>query len=157
MKGRACALLVYHQEYPLRDLRPLLDRLGIESVRARSCAEARLLLASPAPPCLVFTDTDLPDGSWAESVTFAARICRPVPVIVVSRALDRALCLDSLETGAAEFIVPPFRAADVAYVVEGALLGLLFCPARSALTPAEVAPNAHNHAGKKEQGFEYLS
>jgi DNA-binding NtrC family response regulator len=157
MKDRACALLVYDQEHPLSDLKLLLDRLGIESLRARSCAEARQLLTSPTSPHLAFTDTDLPDGSWAETVSFAARIRRPVPVIVVSRALDRSLCLDSFETGAAEFIVPPFRTADVAHVVEGALLGFLFCPARSALTPTEVTPDAQNHAGTKEQGFEYLS
>jgi len=157
MKGQACALLVYDQEYPLRDLRMLLDRLGIESLRARNCAEARLVLASPTPPRLAFTDTDLPDGTWAETVNFAARIRRPVPVVVVSRALDRSLCLDSLETGAAEFIVPPFRDADVAYVVEGALLGCLICPRQPALAPTEVTPDTRNHAGTKEQGAEHLS
>jgi DNA-binding NtrC family response regulator len=156
MKDRACALLVYDQEDPLSDLSLLLDRLGIESLRARSCAEARLLLASPMTLHLAFTHTELPDGSWAETVNFAARIRRPVPVIVVSSTLDRSLCLDSLETGAAEFIVPPFRDADLAYVVEGALLGLLFSPARSALTPTEMTPDTRNRAGTKKQGIEYL-
>ena len=156
MKDRASALLVYDQEYPLKDLRLLLDQLGVESVRARSCAEARLVLASPIPLHLAFTDTDLPDGSWTEAVSFAARIRRRVPVIVVSRTLDRSLCLDSLETGAAEFIVPPFRNADVAYVVEGALLGFLLCPSRPALTPTEVAPDTRNHATTKLPNL-YLS
>ena len=142
MKNRTSALLVYDQKYPLSDLQLLLDRLGFESLRARSCAEARLFLASPAPPHLAFTDTDLPDGGWAETVSFAAGVRRPVPVIVVSRAVDLSLYLDSLDAGAAEFIVPPFRDADVTYVTQGVLLGgsptasaFLLCHGRPNLPP----------------------
>jgi FixJ family two-component response regulator len=44
------------------------------------------------------------------------------PVVVVSRLVDLDLYLDVLESGASDFIVPPFQASDVAYVVSGALL-----------------------------------
>lgn len=59
MKDKASALLVHDYEYPLGDLRPLLDRLGFDTRRARSCAEANFVLAWPEPPTVVFTDTDL--------------------------------------------------------------------------------------------------
>ena len=142
MKNQTSALLVYDEDYPLSDLRPLLDRIGFECLRARSCAEAKPMLSSPTPPLLAFTDTKLPDGGWAETVSFAAAIRRPVPVVVVSRAVDLSLYLDSLEAGAAEFIVPPFRDADLTYVVKGVLLNranpastFLLCPVSPFLAP----------------------
>ncbi|HEV2383309.1 MAG TPA: response regulator [Terriglobia bacterium] len=122
MKDKASALLVHDYEYPLRDLRPLLDRLGFDTRRARSCAEANFALAWPEPPTVVFTDTDLPDGSWTEIVALASQARSPVPVIVVSNAVDLSLYLDALEGGATEFIVPPFRDADINYVLQGAMM-----------------------------------
>ena len=73
----------------------------------------------------MFTDTDLPDGGWTETVAFAGRARPPVPVIVVSRVVDIRLYLDAMEGGATEFIVPPFREADVKYVVRGAAINTL--------------------------------
>ena len=46
---------------------------------------------------------------------------RAIPVIVVSRFVDIDLYLKALESGASDFIVPPFSAADVAYVVRTAI------------------------------------
>lgn len=162
MKDPTSALLVYDHEYPLSDLRLLLDRLGFESLRARSCAEARRLLASPAPPHLAFTDTHLLDGGWAETVSFAARVRRPVPVIVVSRTVDLTLYLDALESGAAEFIVPPFRDADVSFVTEGALLSGTRTASASLRCPAQPAPTHRGDTGRSEslpaeKGIENLS
>jgi FixJ family two-component response regulator len=45
----------------------------------------------------------------------------PVPVIVVSPFVDVDLYLDSMESGASDFIVPPFLCTDVAYVVMTAI------------------------------------
>jgi len=116
------ALLVHEYEYPLADLRPPLTRLGFRNQRARSCGEARYFLGSPRPPALVFTDTDLPDGNWTDTVAFARRARPPVSVIVVSRIVDVRLYLDAMEGGATEFIVPPFREADLDYVVRSAAM-----------------------------------
>lgn len=115
----ASALLVHDYEYPLRDLIPLLKRLGLSSQRARSCAEARSVLASARPPGLIFTDTELPDGGWEETVALGSGAGSRVPVIVVSRVVDVSLYLDAIERGATEFIVPPFRDSEIAYVIQG--------------------------------------
>jgi DNA-binding NtrC family response regulator len=142
MKNRANALLVHDYEYPLSDLRPLLERLNFDTRRARSCAEANFVLAGSEPPAVVFTDTDLPDGSWTETVALASQTRSPVPVIVVSGAVDLSLYLDALESGAADFIVPPFRSGDISYVVQGAMMNgsrktsaFLSRPMQPSLTP----------------------
>ena len=59
-----------------------------------------------------------------KSLPFARRMPSPVPVVVVSRYVDVDLYLDALEKGAWDYIVPPFRAADLAYVVNGAIWAL---------------------------------
>jgi DNA-binding NtrC family response regulator len=122
MMENGSALLVHDYEYPLADLGAPLTRLGFRNLRARSCREARYFLGSARPPALVFTDTDLPDGGWTETVAFAGRARPPVPVIVVSRVVDIRLYLDAMEAGATEFMVPPFRESDVKYVVRGAAI-----------------------------------
>ena len=116
-------LLVHHQEEPWNHLIPLLEWLGITTLRASNCAEAERALASPEPHLLVLTEPVLPDGTWAEILALARRMPSPVPVVVVSRYVDVDLYLDALEKGAWDYIVPPFRAADLAYVVNGAILG----------------------------------
>jgi FixJ family two-component response regulator len=73
-------------------------------------------------PDLIFTDTALADGIWAEVEALAKRMLPRVPVIVVSGQVNVPLYLDALERGASDFIVPPFRDADLDHVVRGALL-----------------------------------
>ena|ERR1700752_2808837 len=116
------ALLVHNDEEPWTGLRPLLECQGIETSRVRSCAEAELVLQSAEPHLLVLTEPVLPDGTWAEILDLAGRTPSPVPVVVVSRYVDVDLYLDVLEKGAWDFIVPPFYASDLAYVVNGAIL-----------------------------------
>jgi two-component system, chemotaxis family, chemotaxis protein CheY len=122
MRSDSSVLLVHDYEYPLSDLWAPLKRLGFQRRRARSCAEASLALALAQPPVLLFTDTDLPDGGWAQTVALAAGARPPVPVIVVAKVVETCLYLDAIESGATEFIVPPFRESDVRYVVQGALM-----------------------------------
>lgn len=143
MKNKPSALLVHDYEYPLSDLKPLLERLGFDTRRARSCAEANFVLAWSESPAVVFTDTDLPDGNWTESLALASQTRLPVPVIVVSGAVDLSLYLDALESGAADFIVPPFHGSDIGYVVQSSMMGgtrrtsaFLSCPMQSSLMPS---------------------
>lgn len=116
------ALLVHEHEEPWTGLRLLLEWQGIETSRARSCAEAETLLRSPEPHLLVMTEPVLADGTWAEILDLARRSSSPTPVVVVSRYVDVDLYLDVLEKGGSDFIVPPFYASDLAYVVNGAIL-----------------------------------
>jgi DNA-binding NtrC family response regulator len=122
METRLRALLVHDQEEPWTGLKPLLERQGVATSRARSCAEAEWVLQSPEPNLLVLTEPVLPDGTWAEILALAGRGPSPVPVVVVSRYVDVDLYLDVLEKGGSDFIVPPFCASDLAYVVNGAIL-----------------------------------
>ncbi len=120
MQARVRALLVHDEERPVAELKPLLELQGIETTQARSCAEAESALACVEPPALIFTDTVLCDGTWTDVQSLVEHM--EVPVIVVSRFVDLPVYLDVLESGAADFIVPPFRETDVAWVVESALL-----------------------------------
>ena len=123
MRARIRALLVHYEEMPMTELKFVLDRLRIETSRARTCAEAEAALDGAEPPRLIFTDTVLTDGTWAKVTALAGKGRPALSVIVVSRQVDIPLYLDVLENGASEFIVPPFRDADVAQVVKGALGG----------------------------------
>jgi DNA-binding NtrC family response regulator len=121
MRARVQALLVQDEEGPWAELTALLQKHGLQTTQARNCAEAQVALRIH-PPSLVFTDAVLQDGTWADIQALAKGAGRAMPVIVVSRFVDIPLYLDVLEKGAADFIVPPFRGADIAYVVKGALL-----------------------------------
>ncbi|MGH9353465.1 MAG: response regulator [Terriglobia bacterium] len=122
MQARVRALLVHDEEKPLAELEPFLEEHGIEASRARNCAQAEAALTGLQPPALIFTDTVFTDGNWADVEALAERQRPAVPVIVVSRLVDLPLDLQVLESGASDFIVPPFREADLAWVLEGVLL-----------------------------------
>jgi len=121
-------LLICGDESALQGVKPLLSKPDIEMLSVRSCADARRLLQRVPPPGLIFTDTRLPDGSWAHVRAMAAGLVFPVPVIVASRVVDMNLYLDVLESGAADFIVPPFAERDLAYVMQGAILSVTRYP-----------------------------
>jgi FixJ family two-component response regulator len=70
---------------------------------------------------LVFTDPQLPDGTWADIVVMAEKAKLPVNVIVVARLVDTRFYVEAIETGAFDFLAPPFNATDLAYVVRSAL------------------------------------
>ena len=74
---------------------------------------------NPAP--LVFTDTQLLDGTWADILAAAEKAAEPVNVIVVARVVDTRFSIEAIETGAFDFLAPPFVATDLAHVVRSAL------------------------------------
>jgi DNA-binding response OmpR family regulator len=55
----------------------------------------------------------------------AARLPAPADVILVSRLVDDGLYISALESGALDFVVPPFNPSDVAYVIGNALRDLV--------------------------------
>jgi two-component system, OmpR family, response regulator len=119
---RLWALLVYDAEEPLKAVEQILRDQGMGTRRVRRCSEAIAALGDSDPPKLVVTDTSLPDGGW--SAVLKATCARPSypPLIMVSRLADIRLYLDVMEGGAYDFVVPPLASAEVAYVVNGALL-----------------------------------
>lgn len=111
------ALLLHSWRDPLRTLRQALDSQGVKTLQARNCAEATRLLQDSDPPPLLFTDTHLPDGNWADAIRIARKAPEPVSVIVVSRVVDVPLYVEALQSGAFDFISPPFEQAELAHVV----------------------------------------
>jgi DNA-binding NtrC family response regulator len=105
----------------------------------RNCAEARTALRGRAAPVLVFTDTLLADGTWADVLKVACAAPITTPVIVVSRFVDIRLYFDVLENSAHDFAVPPFAPADLTYIVRGTVLKVRSATsARPATAPARV-------------------
>jgi DNA-binding NtrC family response regulator len=115
------ALLVHHNSETLATLKGALERQGMHIIHAQSRAQARRMLGGLDPVPLVFTDKQLPDGTWADILAVAEKAAQPVNVIVVARVVDTRFYVETIETGAFDFLAPPFNATDLAYVVRSAL------------------------------------
>ena len=127
MNEQIFALLVQTQRSLNVALKLALHGTGIQTRHVRSCAEARQVLVGRAcgfadrlpRPHVIFTDSTLPDGTWADIVSLADQCPRPLNVVVVSPELDVDLYLKVLEGGVFDFIVPPFAGADLLHIVNG--------------------------------------
>lgn len=134
MTEKTQALVVHHNSETLATLKGALERQGMHIIHAESRAQAKRLLGGLNPVPLVFTETQLPDGTWADILAAAEKASRPVNVIVVARVVDTRFYVEAIETGAFDFLAPPFNATDLAYVV------------RSALDNAVARRSTHPHA-----------
>ena len=114
------ALLIFNQAKPYNDVEAALEKLAVPTGRAQTLAEACQVLSRVNPPLLVFTDSELPDGNWADVVSLSARASSPVTVIVVGQEIDTKLYASVIEVGAYDFIAPPFDALDLARMVRRA-------------------------------------
>lgn len=99
-------------------LQNVLKDAGVEVHFAESCAEVQKILKGLKIPEVLFADTDLPDGTWMDILALAKRAHQCVPVVVVSRVVDVNLYITALESGASDFIVPPFYRQDIAHVLQ---------------------------------------
>jgi DNA-binding NtrC family response regulator len=136
MQENVKALLVHHNSETLAALKGALERLGMSTIQAESRAHAKRLLGGLNPAPLVFTDTQLPDGTWADVLALASKAARPVNVIVVARVVNTRFYVEAIETGAFDFLAPPFNATDLAYVVRTAMDNAVARrAARSAVAP----------------------
>ncbi len=115
------ALLVHQNSETLRALQYALESQGVRVSQAGSRAEAKRMLGGSNPAPLVFTDPQLPDGTWADILSVAEKALLPVNVIVVSRLVDTRFYVQVIEAGAYDFITPPFNATDLAYVLRSAV------------------------------------
>ena len=137
MAQHVSGLLVYDQSLPLELLRTALNDRSLCAGRARTCEEARHLIEATEPQ-LIFTDVNLPDGTWADVVRSADAANAPANVIVVSRNEDTKLYIKTMEAGAFDFIMPPFEKQSLEHVVRCALSNSL--TRRSNLMVAHAAP-----------------
>jgi len=121
MELRGKALLVRRDDGFFGELRQVLDSLGLEAVRVSNCKELKSRLQDGGPFLTVFTEATLPDGGYRDVCRIASQPAKPLPVIVVSPFVDIDLYLDSMESGASDFIVPPFLCTDIAHVLMAAI------------------------------------
>jgi DNA-binding NtrC family response regulator len=121
MKTVRSVLLVHNEPEAFRGLEEMLHELEIRTSHAHACAEARSMLKQTYPVDAVLTDVALPDGTWKGVIRSVRRMAKETPVIVMSRALNLKLYLDTQDAGAADFIVPPMAPHDLAYVLTSAM------------------------------------
>ena len=134
MRGTVTALLIFHRTEPYNDLEAALEKLAVRVGRVRSLAEAYDVLSTVNLPLLIFTESELPDGNWADVVSLSARASSPVNVIVLGQEIDTKLYVSVIEGGAFDFMAPPFEALGLAHVVH--------CAADNALMRRQAAPNS---------------
>lgn len=111
------ALLLYVQDEPLGTLKVMLEGQEVRAYRGRSCREAFAWLKSWKPPELIFTAITLPDGTWEDVLSLAAKMSRTTSVIVVDRWFDIQLYAEAVQRGAFDFIVPPFDRSNLVHIV----------------------------------------
>src|SRR5208282_3756537 len=100
MVERITALLVHQNSETLATLKGALERQGMRVAHAESRAQAKRMLGGLNPVPLVFTDTQLPDGTWADILAVAEKATQHVNVIVVARIVDTRFYVEAIETGA---------------------------------------------------------
>lgn len=110
------ALLLHVRSDLLQALQLALQDLSVKTSQASSCSEALHALAGSNPPELIFTDTQVLDGTWVDAVRLAEMAPTPVNVIVVSRLVDVHFYIEVIEAGAFDYIAPPFEASGLAHV-----------------------------------------
>ncbi len=121
MKEKILALLVHQNSPTLTALKAALEHQGLRVLQAETHAHAQRLLDGLNPVPLVFTDIQLPDGTWSDILALAEKATQPVNVIVVARVVDTRFYVEAIENGAFDFIAPPFMTPDLEYVVHSAL------------------------------------
>ena len=121
MKEQITALLLHKLGDSLGPLKLALEGQAMEVCWMRNCQEASTLLLGANPPHLVFTEIDLSDGTWADVVKLAVKAQKAVNVIVVARLADVRFYLETIVSGAFDFIVPPLTGDELGHVVRCAV------------------------------------
>ena len=135
MNWQISALLLHALGDSLGPLKLALEGQSVKVCWMRNCQEALPLLMGTNPPHLVFTETALPDGTWADVVNLAVKAQKAVNVIVVGRLVDVRLYLKTIVRGAFDFIVPPLTGDELAHVVRCAA-GNVFSRREAPTSPA---------------------
>ena len=120
LKRKVFALVVHDRPEPCQALKALLRRLGVDTFSVSGCADA-LLLLDQTHPHLIFTDTQLPDGTWIDLVNLTDGAAVPTCVILVGGSNDPEVSQAALNYGAFGFISPPFDAETISQILSQAL------------------------------------
>jgi DNA-binding NtrC family response regulator len=125
MREEISAILLHQATESQRRLKQALEERSIKVNWLRNYREALPLLREADPPHLVFTEANLPDGTWADVVKLALEALKPVRVIVVSRLINMRLYVETMTGGAFDFIVPPMTRDELAHVLACAVDNVL--------------------------------
>ena len=120
MKQNVFALVAHERPEPCESLKPILRRLGVDTFSVHRCADA-LRLLDQTHPHLIFTDTQLPDGSWIDLVNTVEGAAIPICVILVGSTKDPEMLQAAIRNGAFGFISPPFDDGAVSQLITQAM------------------------------------
>ena len=129
-EAEVTAILLYRPGEARDLLKLALESHWIQIHCLTTVQEALPLLRDANPPHLVFTEDTLPDGTWADIVTLAVKAQKAVNVIVISRLTDVRFYLETIVSGAFDFVVPPLTGFVLSHVVR--------CAAENASSRREV-------------------
>jgi DNA-binding NtrC family response regulator len=121
MDQQVSALVVNEDASMLQQLQVVLEDQQVNTRCARTCREAEAALALGKVPDIIFVGTSFSDGTWRDVLSMAQQASSRTGVVVTTRSADIRLYLDAMEEGAADYIVPPFAASDVAHIVRSAI------------------------------------
>ncbi len=108
----ATVLVVEDDELIASSLVRALQSKGYEASSTPTVAAA-IASITQATPDLVLLDLGLPDGDGDEVCTVVARRHPDVPVIVLTARREEADVVLGLEMGASDYVVKPFRLAEL--------------------------------------------
>ncbi len=123
MKQRRLAL-VAHTDRGLRSqVGAALDRYGVDTMYATSCAEVGVAVSSRRSPDVIFTGSSFANGHWRDVLALAHAAKPPVDVVLTIDEDERGaepdepgIQLDRLDAAAFDFVVLPFG-ADIGQVL----------------------------------------
>lgn len=114
-------ILVSSGDEVMQGLSQALDPCPLEIRPVKSCLEVEHEIGRSTTPEVIFTNLRLPDGDWKLVLQMGQQVPAGAEVIVVSRFVDVHLYLDTLEAGAFDFVVPPFRTVELGYIIVNAI------------------------------------
>lgn len=125
MNPEISALIISDGAATVAGLRRHLENLCATVRTVRSCGDAVFYLWSACPPHVVFTDTQLPDGTWSDVLAVAKKSPAAVSVVVISQLVDMYLYVETMEKGAYDFMVSPKEALELEHVLRSAAANAL--------------------------------
>jgi DNA-binding NtrC family response regulator len=100
------------------ELLEALEDCAADVLAICDCREARRVLNGGLPIQVVFTDTNLPDGAWADVLEAVTRSRLYAQTVVCGRLPNVALRKDVLERGAYDFLAEPYDKEEIRRLVE---------------------------------------